>query len=173
MEAVGLIQHIVKPTNQLENTLDLIYIESLEAIKVLHAFLGDYKLNHRLPGIELQLRKQQKKSESTSHRNYRGLNLDTFRKEFSNNRILEKDNLKEAFTEFKEEMTRAPDELAPLEDRGKPKSKSRPWYNSQLLEQRKVTRNRERTFIKYRGNHHWRAFNRERNRYNRMLEFNH
>ena len=56
----------------------------------------------------------------------------------SNNRILEKDNLKETFTEFKDKMTRALDELAPLEDRGKPKRKSRPWYNSQLLEQRKL-----------------------------------
>ena len=78
------------------------------------------------------------KSESTSHRNYRGLNVDNVRKEFNNNRILERGNMEEAFTEFKEEMTRALDELASLEDRGKPKRKSRPWYNSQLLEQRKL-----------------------------------
>ena len=113
-------------------------------IKVLHTFLGDYISHHRLAGIELQLRKQQGKSESTSHRNYRGLNPDNFRKEFNNNRIVEKDNLEEIFTEFKEEMTRALDELAPLEDNSKPKRKSRPWYNGQLLEQRKFTRNRER-----------------------------
>ena len=69
-------------------------------------------------------------------------------------------------------MTRALDELAPLEDRGKPKRKSRPWYNSQLLKQRKVTRSRERAFNKYREDHHWRVFTREWNRYNRMLEFN-
>ena len=86
----------------------------------------------RLAGIELQLRKQQEKSESTSHRNYRGLNLDNYRKEFNNNRILEKDSLQEVFTQFKQEMTGALDELAPLEDIGKPKRKSRPWYNSQL-----------------------------------------
>ena len=47
-----------------------------------------------------------------------------------------------------------------------------PWYNSQLLEQRKVTRNRERAFNKYREDHNWRAFTREQNRYKRMLEFN-
>ena len=64
------------------------------------------------------------------------------RKEFNNNRILEKDNLEEAFTEFKEEMTRTLGKLVPLEDRGKPKRKGRPWYNSQLLEQRKVTRDK-------------------------------
>ena len=117
METMKLIQHIIEPTYQLGNTLDFIYRESLEAVKVLHAFIGDYILDHRIVGIELHLRKQQEKSESTSHRNYRGLNLDNFRKEF-NNRILENDNLEEAFTKFKEEMTRSLDELAPLKDRG-------------------------------------------------------
>ena len=69
-------------------------------------------------------------------------------------------------------MTRALDEQAPLEDGGKLKRKSRPSYNSQLLEQRKVTRNREMAFNKYREDHHWRAYTKEWNRYNRMLEFN-
>ena len=44
-------------------------MESLEAIKVLHAFLGDYISENRLAGIESQLRKQQEKSKSTTHRN--------------------------------------------------------------------------------------------------------
>ena len=109
MEVMGLIQHIIEPTHQLGNTLDLIYTEHLEAVKVLHAFLGNYMSDCRLAGIELQQRKQQKKSESTSHRNYRDLNPDNIRKEFSNNRILEKDNVKGAFREFKEEMTRTLD----------------------------------------------------------------
>ena len=32
-DTMGLIQHIIKPTHQLGNTLDLIYTESLEAVK--------------------------------------------------------------------------------------------------------------------------------------------
>ena len=70
MEAMGLIEEITGPTHQLGNTLDLIYTENLEVIKVLHAFFGDYISDHRLAGIELQLRKQQEKSESTSRRNF-------------------------------------------------------------------------------------------------------
>ena len=136
MEAMGLIQDIIEPIHQLGKTLDLIYTESLESIKVLHAFLGDYMSDHRLAGIELQIRKQQEKSGSTSHRNYRGLNLGNFGKEFNNNRFIEKGNLEKTFTEFKEEVTRALDELAPLEDRGKPKRKSRPCYNSKHIRTR-------------------------------------
>ena len=29
-----------------------------------------------------------------------------------------------------------------------------------------------RVYIKYRENHHWKAFTREQNRYNRMLDYN-
>ena len=52
MEAMGLIQHIIEPTHQLGNTLDFIYTESLETVKVLHAFLGDYISHHKLAVIE-------------------------------------------------------------------------------------------------------------------------
>ena len=63
-------------------------------------------------------------------------------------------------------------ELAPLEGRGKLKRKSRLWYNSQLLEQGKVTRNRERAFKKYREDHHMRAFITKCHIYHEMLGIN-
>ena len=61
MDAMGLIGHIIEPTYQLGNILDLIYTESPEAVKELHAFLGDYIQDHRLAVIELQLRKMTRK----------------------------------------------------------------------------------------------------------------
>ena len=69
-------------------------------------------------------------------------------------------------------MERTLDIIAPLEEKQKPKRKNKPWYTSQLLRQRNTVRNRERAYIKYRENHHWRAFTREHNRYNRMLDYN-
>ena len=53
-----------------------------------------------------------------------------------------------------------------------PKRKNRPWYTSQLLEQRKIVRNRKRAYIPHKENHHWRTFTREQNIYNRMLDYN-
>ena len=47
-------------------------------------------------------------------------------------------------------MTRALDELAPQEDKGKLRRESRPWFYNQVLEQRTNTRNREGAFNKYR-----------------------
>ena len=77
MEALGLKQHIIKPVwvFKLGNTLDLIYTESIETIEVLHAFIGNYISEHRIVGIELQLKKQHEKLESSRHRNSRHLIL--------------------------------------------------------------------------------------------------
>ena len=69
-------------------------------------------------------------------------------------------------------MERTLDIIASLEEKQKPKRKNIPWVISQLLKQRKIVRNRERPYIKYTENHDWRAFTRECNRYNRMLDYN-
>ena len=46
MEALGLVQHIDQQTHQLENTLDLVYIKSLEPIRIYHAFTSNYISDH-------------------------------------------------------------------------------------------------------------------------------
>ena len=58
LEALGLKKHIDKPMHKLGNTLDLIYINSLNRVKVLHSFIGNFISDHRVVGIELEIRKQ-------------------------------------------------------------------------------------------------------------------
>ena len=41
--------------------LNLIYTESLNRLKVLHAFIGNFISDHRVVGIELEIRKQLEK----------------------------------------------------------------------------------------------------------------
>ena len=60
------------------------------------------------------------------------------------------------------------DIIAPLEK--KLKRKNKPWHTNQLLGQLKIVRNRERTYMNYRQNHYRKAFTREHNRYNGMLD---
>ena len=77
MEALGLVQHIDQQTHQLGNTLDLIYTESLEPIRICHTFTSSYISDHRLVGIELQMRKQQVRIDSSKTRSYRTSTLAT------------------------------------------------------------------------------------------------
>ena len=169
METLGLQQHIDKPVHKLGNTLYLIFRENLNGVKVLHSFIGNFILDDRVVGIELEIRKQQEKHQSARHRNYKEFNLNSFSQEFNNNKILEQSSLKDAVWEFNEEMERTLDIIAPLEEKKKLKRKNKPQYTSQLLKQRKIVRNKERVYIKYRENHHWKAFTREQNRYNRNV----
>ena len=64
------------------------------------------------------------------------------------------------------------DKIAPIEEKKEPKRQNKPWYTGQLLEQRKIIRDQERAYIAYREGQHWKAFTREQNRYNKMLEYN-
>ena len=63
MEALGLVQHIDKPTHQLGKTLDHIYTESLDQLEVQHTFIGSYISDHRLVGIEINSKKNSKQLE--------------------------------------------------------------------------------------------------------------
>ena len=74
MEALGLQQHIDTPTHKFGNTLDLINMESLDRVKVIHSFIGNFISNHRVVGIELEIRKQLEKHQSTKHSNYKDFN---------------------------------------------------------------------------------------------------
>ena len=78
MEALGLQDHIIETTHKLGNTLNLIYTESLNRVKVPHSFICNFISDHRLMGIELEIGKQLAKHQSTKHRNYKEFNLNNF-----------------------------------------------------------------------------------------------
>ena len=148
MEALGLVQHINQPTYQLGNTLDLIYTESLEPILVSYAFTSNFISDHCLVGIELEMKKQQVRIESSKTRNYKNFSTSSFETSFNDSTILEQDNFKLAVKALEKELTRTLDELAPLQDRRKKKIPSRPWYNSTLKEQKRIVRTREHIYNK-------------------------
>ena len=98
--------------------------------------------------------------------------MDTFSKEFRNEVVMQHSNLNNIWKEFDKELTRTLDKLAPPRIPRRNVKPARPWYNSRLLGQKRIVRNRENKYIKYKQDHHWKAFTRERNRYNTMLRFN-
>ena len=130
LEALGLQQHIDKAMHKLGNTLDLIYTESLNRVKVLHSFICNFISDHRVVGIELEIKKQLEKHQPTKHRNYKEFNINNFTQELNNNRILKQSSLKGAVQIFSEEMKRTLDIITPLEEKRKLKRKNKPWYTS-------------------------------------------
>ena len=117
MEALGLVQHIDQQTHRLGNTLDLVYTESLEPIRIYHTFTSSYTSDHHLIGIELQMKKQLVSIESSKTRSYKDFNSSDFNTSFNNDNMLEQDNFEQAVVELEKELTRTLDKLAPLKDK--------------------------------------------------------
>ena len=142
MEVLGLTQHIEKPTHRLGNTLDLIYRESLDRVRVIHSFIGNFISDHRMVGIELKIKKQLEKHQSTMHRNYKDFNLNNFSQVFNNKKILDQPSLDKAVHVFNKDMESTLNKIAPKEEKKEHKKRqNKQWYTSQLLEQRKIVRN--------------------------------
>ena len=146
MEALGLKQHMDKPTHRLGNTLDLINMESLDRVRVIHSFIGNFISDHRIVGIKVEIKKLEK-HQSTKHRNYRDFNLNNISQVFNNNKILDQSSLEEAVQAFNEEMEKTLDKIAPKEEKREYERQNKQWYTSQLLEQRKIVRSQERAYI--------------------------
>ena len=68
-------------------------------MEVLHAFIGNVILDHRLVGVELQLRSNMK-NQSARHRNFKAFDIETFTSKFNNNRIIQQTSLEVAYTEY-------------------------------------------------------------------------
>ena len=88
MEALGLVQHIDQQIHQLGNTLDLVYTESLEPIRIYNAFTSSYISDHQLVGIELKMKKQLVSIESSKARSYKDFNPCDFNTSFNNDNIV-------------------------------------------------------------------------------------
>ena len=117
MVALGLLQPIDKPPHKFGNTLDLIYMESLNRVRVIHSFIGNFISNHRIVRIELEIKKQLEKCQSTKHRNYRDFNLNNFSQVFNNSKILDQSSLEDAVQAFNEEMEKILGKIAPIEEK--------------------------------------------------------
>ena len=172
MEALGLTQHISYATHQLGNTLDHIYTESIDTLEVRHSFIGEFLSDHRLVGIEVNIKRMRCQLENQTRRPVKKLDLNTFKQEFNNEAVTQHRQLDEIWAALEKELTRTLDKLIPEERHRRTSKPRRPWYNSRLLGQRKIVRNRERVYLTYRQQHQWQAFTRERNRYITMLNYN-
>ena len=93
MEALGLAQHIDKPTHYQGNTLDHIYTESLDQLGILHTFIGQYISDYRIVGVEIDMKKRDKQLEPKPRHPLHELNLESFSKEFNNETNVTRPNM--------------------------------------------------------------------------------
>ena len=79
--------------------------------------------------------------------------------------------LEEAVNNMNEEMLRTLDLVAPAREVKAKKRRSKPWYNEEIKQQRKILKNMECKWFKYREDSHWHPHKCKRNRYINILKF--
>ena len=78
--------------------------------------------------------------------------------------------LEEAVNNMNEEMFRTPDLVVPTKEVNAKKRRPKPWYDEELKQQRKILKNRECKWFKYREESQWHPYKHDRNRYINMLK---
>ena len=170
MEASRLKQLIKYPSLQLGYALVLIATES--PIQLTCAPIpGPHLSDHRLIIIETNSKKHKEKSQYKEYRKLDKAAITEFQRSFNNQLILVATNIEDAINQLNNQMLRNFDKVAPIKRRRNVKKVPKSWFNKQLLDQRKIVKNREQKWLKYKELHQWTTFKRERNCYNNIIKF--
>ena len=164
--ALRLEQHVHSPICRLGNTLDLIFTQLHDKVKVTNATTHGYISDHYLVSIDLQVyqlkypkikkttRDKAKMTDEALLTTFTALTLDTT------------DSLDQACHKLTRELHNALEKTAPLKAINYSDKPRQPWFNKYIRGQQKIVRSRQRSWCKYRQPHHWMACTKERNIYN-------
>ena len=75
--------------------------------------------------------------------------------------ILNFSNLKDATDQLNTEILQTIDKITPKQVKKITSRIRKPWYDDDLKQKRQVVKNKERKWLKYREQSHWKAYKRE------------
>ena len=172
INAFNLTQHVKIPTHNKGQTLDVIITTNSTGFNNLDEIIpGPYISDHRLLILKTTINKiEPPKITTKARKSAKNIN-NIFKEKFNDKEILKSTTLKDAINHFTKEVLKALDNIAPLKKVKTTNRKPKPWYDEDLKQQRTIMKNREHKWMKYHEDHLWKAYVRERNRYNTMLKF--
>ena len=172
VNAFNLTQHVKITTHNKGHTLDVIITTNSTGFNTVGEIIpGPYISDHRLLKLETTINKIEPQKITTKSRKTANNINNIFKEKFNDKGILKSTTLDKAINHFTKEVLKALDDIAPLKKVKTTNRKPKPWYDEDLKKQRTIMKNREHRWIKYHEDHLWKAFVRERNRYNTMLKF--
>ena len=171
MEALGLKQHIMEPTHQKGNMLDLIFTETPSQIKVNQLNMLDFISDHRLIAATIGVKNDVPKITRKKIRNYKDVSPSTMMENFHPPFLGLHTNTNKAQTQLTIQLQEMLDKCVPEKIVKRPKKAQNIWFNDTLWQQCKIVKNRERIWRKYGKQHHWKAYTVERNKYNCQLHY--
>ena len=168
INAFNLKQHINIPTHNLGHTIDLTIISNDYMGPLIP---GLYISDHRMIKLNTNIPELKPKTKIKSVHNLTDNKVQQFIDEFNNTPILNTSNLIDATNQLNSEILRTMDKIAPQQFKKITSRIKKPWYDNDLKHQRQIVKNRERKWLKYREQSHWKAYKRERNRFITMIKY--
>ena len=170
MADLGLQQHVQGPTHKMGNTLDLIFSQLEMQFKVTGTATHGFVSDHYMVSIELSLRKSAPPTVRKVMSDYSKITSQNFTENYTTSYYSHNTTLDEAYHLF-EELLKALHQVAPPRTIICTDRQKHPCHNRFIKEQNRVVKNGEKTWRRYRQDHQWQAYTKERNIYNRLLTY--
>ena len=127
--------------------------------------------DHGLISATIDVQKDVLKITKKKIRNLKEVNQAMRIKNFHPSHLKQKTNTNEAYSQLNLQLQEMLDKSTPEKIVKQPEKPQNLWFNHTLHEQQKIVKNRERTWRKYKKQHHWKAYTMERNRYICQLHY--
>ena len=168
MRALGLEQHISGPTPIKGNTLDLIFTELSNSFNIINTTLNGYISDHTMVPVNINIKKQKFPIETKEIRDRAKITGPNLAQNLTPPEFNEDTTIDEATSQFNMELLKAFDATAPIKRIKFMNTLKHPWFNKFFREQESI-KNHKRRWKKYKQQHQWQTYTKERNVYNRLL----
>ena len=171
LTAFGLQNHIDFPTHKSKHTLDLIISECISYQEVKDSSPGQYLSDHTSVVSHLSIDKPPLEVKKCTYQKLKEIDTEEISTKldhaFEN---FETTDLEPMIEDLEKQLKLVLDEMAPEKTKTIVVRPTNPWFTEDVKIQKRLMRNRERTWRKYRLQSNWIAFKVERNKYRAMLK---
>ena len=148
--------------------MDLLLTEANSAIKLNKIDPGPFISDHRFGDVNFYLDRTEENGNET--RDYKHMDINAFVSYLMLDEIVSTDlTLVEFLNKIRYTIHKNLDKHVPKRFVPTGRRINKSWFNSELREQRKIVRNRQYIYNKYKEDHHWTAYKIQTNRYSAML----
>ena len=127
--------------------------------------------DHAVVTIGMYLHKEKPKPTTKKVLNNEKITKEALIQNFEPPIIDEKMGLSQAYNQLKVRLQKVLDKTAPEKTNKVCNKPKQPYFNKYVCEQRKIVRNGERAWQLFKKDHQWLAYKKERNTYNKLLQF--
>ena len=165
-QALALEQHVNFPTHTSGNTPDLIFTELFNGLKIQKCTQDDFILDHCIVKCNLTVKRPDISRKVLSYHKLKDINFQHMINSISLNYDDDLDGLVE---QFDKALSKALDEVAPIQTKLQRVWKTIPWFTDEVKECKQFMRRREKIWRRYKTDITKTAFIKARSKYKQQL----